>query len=44
MALAISVTRAGFCWWGPGANIEDGSSFIALYKSVNFKKYYKQKM
>jgi len=24
----MSMIRAGFCWWGPGANIEDGSSLI----------------
>jgi len=25
----MSVT-AGFCWWGPGANIDNGSSFLFI--------------
>ena len=24
----FETSRAGFYWWGPGANIEDGSSLI----------------
>jgi len=29
--------RAGFCWWGPGANIEDGSSLI-IHWSIELHK------
>ena len=34
-------TRAGFCWWGPGANnpnIEDGSSLIIHWSSGSHKR------
>jgi len=40
--------RAGFCWWGPGANIEDGSSLIIHWSSgsrkrlTNWANQYKQ--
>ena len=27
------LSRAEFCWWGPGANIEDGSSLIIHWSS-----------
>jgi len=30
--------RAGFCWWGPGANIEDGSSLIIHRSSGSHKR------
>ena len=29
----VILLRAGFCWWGPGANIEDGSSLIIHWSS-----------
>jgi len=30
--------RAGFCRWGPGANIEDGSSLIIHWSSGSHKR------
>ena len=30
--------RAGFCWWGPEANIEDGSSLIIHWSSGSHKR------
>ena len=30
--------RAGFCWWGPGANIEDGSSLVIHWNSGSHKR------
>ena len=30
--------RVGFCWWGPGANIEDGSSLIIHWSSGSYKR------
>ena len=34
----IIVPRAGFCWWGAGANIEDGSSLIIHCSSVSHNR------
>jgi len=31
---SILESRAGFCWWGPEANIEDGSSFIGAVDHI----------
>jgi len=33
-----AVFRAGFCWWGPGANIEDGSSLSIHWSSGSHKR------
>jgi len=30
--------RAGFCWWWPGANIDDGSSLIIHWSSGSHKR------
>jgi len=30
--------RAGFCWWWPGANIEDGSSLTIHWSSGSHKR------
>jgi len=30
--------RAGFCWWGPEANIEDGSSLIIHWSRGSRKR------
>ena len=35
---ATAPPRAGFCWWGPGANIEDGSSLIIHWSSRSHKR------
>ena len=32
------IIRAGFCWWGPGANIEDVSSLIIHWSSGSHKR------
>ena len=50
LALTLTDTgRARFCWWGPGANVEDGSSLIIHWssgshkRSTNWANQYKQK-
>jgi len=35
---SVTYNRAGFCWWGPGANIEDGSSLIIHWSSGSHKR------
>jgi len=34
----ISFSWVGFCWWGPGANIADGSSLIIHWSSGSYKR------
>jgi len=36
-ALKTFRDRGGFCWWGPRANIEDGSSLIIHWSSGSHK-------
>jgi len=39
LALTLTDTgRARFCWWGPGANVEDGSSLIIHWSSGSHKR------